>query len=269
MRVAKDRSRAPIASSSPTGTAPIAARSFTLTSTEHQPAHSGSRSTSDGTIASQAATRSLPGTGAPSSPMKPAGPIPCSSGPRSLLVAATNCAIRPIGQRINTCSVPATVTGLIVSQPSRWKNRCVPVCTVASNRNAPAASALAHAARTSAAPTPLLGDPDRRLAVTSRPPCHHPISGPSVAGPSRTPPITAPSGPLSNQYDGARVLVAIVQIGAARTDLCSSTKASPPQGAVGLQVGRIGRLLDQKGRPLEKRRISQQRLNIRRPTNAP
>ena len=46
------------ASSSPTGSAPIAARSLTLTRTAHQPAQSGSRSTIDGRIASQAAIRS-------------------------------------------------------------------------------------------------------------------------------------------------------------------------------------------------------------------
>ena len=39
---------APTASNNPIGVAPIAARSLTLTSTEHQPAHSGSRSTIDG-----------------------------------------------------------------------------------------------------------------------------------------------------------------------------------------------------------------------------
>ena len=60
-RAAKDASRAPSASSSPVGVAPIAARSLRLTNTEHQPAHSGSRSTIDGMIASQAATTSVPG----------------------------------------------------------------------------------------------------------------------------------------------------------------------------------------------------------------
>jgi len=35
---------------------------LTLTNTEHQPAHSGSRSTIDGMMASHAATKSLPGS---------------------------------------------------------------------------------------------------------------------------------------------------------------------------------------------------------------
>lgn len=142
-RAAEARSRAPSASSRPTGVAPIADRSLTLTSTPHHPAHSGSRSTIEGRIASQAATRSDPGTGAPSSPTQPAPPgaSPVNSAPRSRLVADTSAAIRPIGHRITVCGRPATVTGRTVSHPSRRNIPAARCCTVASNRSTPAFSA--------------------------------------------------------------------------------------------------------------------------------
>ena len=145
-RAANEESRAPTASSSATGTAPIAARSLTLTRTEHQPAQSGSRSTIDGIIASHAATRSLPGTGTPSSPMNPGTPAISaisgpSSGPRVLLVACARAAIRPTGHRISVWSRPATVTARAVCQPSRANIGCALTCTVASNRSTPAFSA--------------------------------------------------------------------------------------------------------------------------------
>ena len=51
----------PARRSVPTGAAPMAARSFTLTSTEHHPAHHGSRSTMVGRMASVTTTTSVPG----------------------------------------------------------------------------------------------------------------------------------------------------------------------------------------------------------------
>ena len=102
------------------GAAPIAARSLTLTSTPHQPAHSGSRSTIAGRIASHAATRSLPGTGAPSSPTcRPEPASPATSSPSGALVAATRSAKRPIGRRMRTCGRPATVVSWSRCQPRR------------------------------------------------------------------------------------------------------------------------------------------------------
>ena len=84
----------------------MAARSLRLTSTLHHPAHSGSRSTMAGRIASQAATIALPGTGAASSPTKPRGvPVASSSSssPSGALVASTNRWMRLIGKSTNRC----------------------------------------------------------------------------------------------------------------------------------------------------------------------
>src|ERR1700761_5892507 len=98
----------------------MAHRSLTLTSTAHQPAHSGSRSTIDGTIASHAATRSDPGTGEPSSPTNPGTPAsPATSEPSGALDPDAQAERRPIGQRIATCGRPATVVDPALTQPSR------------------------------------------------------------------------------------------------------------------------------------------------------
>ncbi|ALE78318.1 hypothetical protein WY02_07585 [Pseudonocardia sp. AL041005-10] len=167
---------------------------MTLTSTPAQPAHSGSRSTIAGTIASQQATTSVPGTGAPSSPTNPAGPRPPTSAPSGALVATTRSWTRVTGHRIVTCGAPATSQSRTRAQPSR-SNRTAPAAwTSASKRRTPAASARAQAARTSAAPT---RTPVRRRAVgatTSLLPVHHPMSGWAArAGPRRTPPSRVPS----------------------------------------------------------------------------
>lgn len=178
----------PSASSAPTGAAPIAARSLAPTSTPHQPAHSGSRSTIEGRMASTLASTDEPGTGAASSPTKPAPPgdRPASSSPSPAFVAPTSAATRPTGQRISTCRTPATSTLRRASQPQRANRAALSGSTVASKRSAPRRSASAQAAVTSARPAPLA--PRRSGITTSRPPCHQP----GATSYSRTPPTTRP-----------------------------------------------------------------------------
>lgn len=147
-------------------------------------------------MASHAAMRSLPGTGAPSSPRKPLPPR-LDGSPRSgasaaasiALVAWASRSIRSIGHRMSTCGWCATSRSPSRAQPSRANIDSCLACTVASNRSTLFDSASAAAARTSAGPTPRVR---RCPSTTSLLPVHQPRSG-SVAGASRTPPSTVPS----------------------------------------------------------------------------
>ena len=161
----------PTASSRPTGVAPIAARSLRLTSTPHQPAQSGSRSTMAGRIASHAATTSVPGTGAPSSPTNPhhrraAGPVEQlgRAGPWSPPPALRS---GRSASRISTCGRPATVDRADRPSSRAGAKSAAFGCTVASKRSAPAASARAQAARTECGADPR--QQARAAALTDQP----------------------------------------------------------------------------------------------------
>ena len=223
----------------PPGAAPIAARSLTLTSTAHQPAHSGSRSTIAGRIASHAATRSLPGTGAPSSPTKPAPPGRRLAEQRrraGALVAATRPAKRadrPAHAHVRAAARADRSRSRC--QPRRAKNASLSAWTSASKRSTPAASARAHAARTSAAPTraPAAAAVG---ATTSRLPVHQPRSGRDASGSTgarRTPPSTAPSRVAGDEHDRARGRRRGRRASSPAKRPCSSTNTRAPQRAGG------------------------------------
>ena len=124
------------------------------------------------------------------------------------MVERASAAIRPIGHRISTWSCPATVTGRTRCQPSRVNSFSVRVCTVASNRSAPSASARAHAARTSAEPMP-----GRRAGRDDQAPALPPAEVRAVVGRAEPDAAEHVSGGVPrDQHDRARVGVVVVEV---------------------------------------------------------
>ena len=219
----------------PTGAAPIAARSLTLTSTPHQPAHSGSRSTIDGqdrvARRDEVAARHRGAVVADvQARARQPGDAARRAGPWWRRRASANRPDRPAHAHVRAARRPSCPGRRC--QPRRANSRLVArPGRSASNRSTPAASARAHAARTSAAPT---RTPARRRAVgatTRRLPVHQPRSGRDASGStgaSRTPPSTspAPSRATSTIARGSWSCPSRSPAASSRNRPCSSTKTA-------------------------------------------
>ena len=243
----------------PTGPAPIAARSLTLTSTEHQPAHSrvALHHRRDDRVAGgdhvgaghrrrrrRRRTRARPGQPGAIGRCRPARPAARPAGSWS---SAASAARRPIGHRISTCGAPghARPAGPAAS-PAGGRSVPAPAWTVASNRSAPACSACAQAARTRSAPA----RPRRGRRVDHQPPAVPPadVRAAGPAGPSRTPPITRAVRCPRHQHHGARVVVVVVGVIGLEQALLGHEHPGA-QRPVGGQRGRVRGRLDQERGP--------------------